>query len=39
MDELAKKFAEYLGDPYVAAVGYGALAYGFFSLVRRKRLR
>jgi hypothetical protein len=30
MEELAKKFAEYLGDPYVAAVGYAALAYGFF---------
>jgi hypothetical protein len=30
MEELAKKFAEYLGDPYVASVGYGALAYGFF---------
>jgi hypothetical protein len=30
MEELAKKFAEYFGDPYVTSVGYGALAYGFF---------
>ena len=36
MEELAKKFAEYLGDPYVAAVGYGALAYGFFHWLDEK---
>jgi hypothetical protein len=36
MEELAKKFAEYLGDPYVAAVGYAALAYGFFHWLDEK---
>ncbi|MEZ2142645.1 hypothetical protein AAE026_10075 [Bradyrhizobium sp. DN5] len=30
MEELVKKFAEYLGDPYVASVGYASLAYGLF---------
>jgi hypothetical protein len=36
MEELAKKFAEYLGDPYVTAVGYAALAYGLFHWLDEK---
>jgi hypothetical protein len=36
MEELAKKLAGYLGDPYVSAVGYGALAYSFFHWLDEK---